>query len=72
MKFYPYKNGEGAKCFSHAEGVVRKVSTLLKGVCKKCYPVLRRGAKSFRPQVFPFCRPPLPIINDQSLIELTE
>ena len=25
------------------------------------------GAKSFGPAIFPFCSPPIPIINDQSL-----
>ena len=28
------------------------------------------GAKSFGPAIFPFCSPPLPVINDQSLISL--
>ena len=33
---------------------------------EKFYPVLRGGAKSFRPAIFPFCSPP-PLMNDQSL-----
>ena len=35
---------------------------------KKVYPVFRGGGGgSFRSAIFPFCSPPLPVINDQSL-----
>ena len=34
---------------------------------KMFYPVLRAGAKSFGPTIFPFCSPSLPVINDRSL-----
>ena len=35
------------------------------------YPVLGvGGTKSFRPAIFLFCTPPLPVINDQSLNKL--
>ena len=74
VKFYPYeKGGEGETSFSHAKGRPQKVlgyflrgrkggggSTLLNGGCEKFYPVLRGGAKSFGPAIFPFCSPPLP------------
>ena len=37
------------------------------GGLKKFYPALRGATKSFGPMIFPFCSPPLPVINDQSL-----
>ena len=39
----------------------------------KFYPVLKgRGAKCFGPAIFPFCSPPLPLANVQSLKGLKE
>ena len=79
MKFYPYEKGGAEKvlvmlkgghkkfwgrfypvawCFSHIVGGARKVLPCLEG---------GGGAKSFGPAIFPFCSPPLPVINDQSL-----
>ena len=42
----------------------------LKGGARKVLPCLEGGggAKSFGPAIFPFCSPPLPVINDQSLV----
>ena len=47
----------------------QKVSTLLKGE-KNCYRLWGGGGgrKSFRPAIFSFCSPPLPVIIDQSLL----
>ena len=33
----------------------------------KFYPYEKGGAKSFGPAIYPFCSPPLPVINEQSL-----
>ena len=42
----------------------------LKGGAQNVLPCPEEGgAKSFGPAIFPFCRPPLPGNNDQSLIE---
>ena len=39
-----------------------------RGGCEKFYPVLRGGGrKEFRTRDFPILKPPLPVINDQSL-----
>ena len=51
----------------------RKKFPALKGKMRKFHPVLKGCAKSFGPAIFPFCSPPpLPVINDQSLIHYTD
>ena len=57
-----------AQSFSHIEGRVQKDPTL-KGGGVKSFKLSGGGggAKRFRPAIFPFCSPPLPVINDQSL-----
>ena len=62
-----------AYSFSHSDGGgAQKVSTLSKGGAQKVLPCLEGrgggGANKFEPAIFPFCSPPLPVINDQSLI----
>ena len=52
---FPQKLGS----LSHTEGG---------GGGRKIYPVLRGSAKGFEPAILPFYSPPLPVINDQSLI----
>ena len=47
----------GHKKFPHFKRGANKVVSCLEG----------GGAKSFGPTIFPFCSPPFPIINDQSL-----
>ena len=73
-------NGVGAQMFcgsfytvagssSHIEGGWGAQSFhSLKGRHEKFCPVLRGGGvKRFGPAIFPFLRPPLPVINERSL-----
>ena len=62
------RKGGGGKRFSHAEGGGgrEKFPRFKRGV-REVLPCLEGGAKSIGPAIFPFCRPPLPVINDQSL-----
>ena len=68
------KGGGAGKSFSHAEGGAKSLEVVLtreleifshtdcghplEGAREKFYPVLRGGAKSFGPAIFPFCSPP--------------
>ena len=57
LKFWPYCRGGALSFHSLKGGGARNVLPCLEG----------GGAKSFGPAIFPFCSPPLPVINDQSL-----
>ena len=41
------------------------VSILRKEVFDMFYPILK-GVAGFIPPIFPFCAPPIPVLNDQS------
>ena len=56
MKFTLRKKGGGV---NHADGGRKKFPPALRGG--------GGGVTRFGPAIFPFCSPPLPIINDQSL-----
>ena len=69
--------GGGATSFEVALTQEPEVLAILKGGStsfhplkvghERFYPVSRAGAKGFGPSIFPFCRPPLPEIDDRFL-----
>ena len=63
LSFTPMKRGSGKVLAMLKGGGVRKGFHSLKGRGGG------GGAKKIRPTICPFCSPPLPVINDQSLME---